>query len=112
MAEWLKKASSFDTMITPVIIKIVFWIGVIGCVIGGIGMFFNDDGVVGGLLCIFLGPLVVRVYCELIIVIFKIFRALKQIENNLSGNVPSYSSSNPGLQSPPADITNSVGDAE
>lgn len=111
MGEWLKQVGSFDTMITPIIIKIVFWIGVIGCVIGGIGMFFNDE-VVGGLLCIFLGPLLVRLYCELIIVMFKIFQSLKQIENNLPGNVPSYSNSNPGLQSTPADITNSVGDAE
>ena len=109
MGEWLKGASSFDTMITPVIIKIVFWIGVIGCVIGGIGMFFNDGGVVGGLLCILLGPLVVRVYCEIIIVMFKIFQALKQIENNLP-NVLRYSTSNPDLQSTPPDITSSVGD--
>jgi len=112
LGEWLKEASSFDTMITPVVIKIVFWIGVIGCVIGGIGMFFNDSGIVSGLLCILLGPLVVRIYCEIIIIMFKIFQALKQIENNLSGNVPSYSSSNTGLQSTPTNITNSMGDAE
>lgn len=110
LGEWLKEVTSFNTMITPVIIKIVFWIGVIGCVIGGIGMFFNGSGVVGGLLCILLGPLVVRVYCELIIVIFKIFQALKQIENNLSGNVPSYSIGNSDLQFTPANITSSVGD--
>lgn len=111
MGEWLKEASSFDTMITPVVIKIAFWIGVIGCVIGGIGMFFNGSGVVSGLLCILLGPVLVRIYCEIIIVIFKIFQALKQIENNLSDNVPSYSTSDPSLQATSADITNSVGDA-
>jgi hypothetical protein len=109
LGEWLKEASSFDTMITPVIIKIVFWIGVIGCVIGGIGMFFNDSGVVGGLLCILLGPVVVRIYCELIIVVFKIFQALKQIENNLPGNVPGYSISSSDLQSTPPDIASSAG---
>jgi hypothetical protein len=112
LGEWLKEASSFDTMITPVVIKIVFWIGVIGCVIGGIGMFFNGSGIISGLLCILLGPVLVRIYCEIIIVIFKIFQALKQIENNLSSNVPSYSSNDPGLQATPANITNSVGDAE
>lgn len=110
MGEWLKEASSFDTMITPVVIKIVFWIGVIGCVIGGIGMFFNGSGIIGGLLCILLGPVVVRIYCEIIIVIFKIFQALKQIENNLPGNVPIDSIGNSDLQSTPPDITSSVGD--
>lgn len=104
MEEWLKKAVSFDTMITPFIIKIVFWIGVIGCVIGGIGMFFNGAGVLSGLLCIFLGPLAVRIYCELIIVVFKIFEALKQIEAKQSDAGPRYSS-NPSIQftPPPAE---------
>ena len=108
MGEWLKEVSSFDTMITPIIIKIIFWVGVIACVIGGIAMAFNDSGV-GGLLCILLGPLVVRLYCEIIIVIFKIFQSLKQIENGLP-NVPSYSTSNPFLYSTPPDVTSSVGD--
>ena len=112
MGEWLKQATSFDTMITPLIIKIVFWIGVIGCVIGGIGMFFNGSGVVSGLFCILLGPLVVRIYCELIMVIFKIFQALQQIANNLPGNGSQYSTSKPDLYSAPSDTIASVDVAE
>lgn len=98
MEEWLKKAVGFDTMITPFIIKIVFWIGVIGCIIGGIGMFFNGAGFISGLLCILLGPLAVRIYCELIMVIFKIFETLKQIEENKSSTGPKYSNNNPDTQ--------------
>lgn len=92
MEEWLKKAINFDAMITPFIIKIVFWIGVIGCVIGGIGMLFTGVGVVNGLLCIFLGPLAVRIYCELMMVIFKILETLKQITQRQSGAGPQYGS--------------------
>jgi len=104
LEKWLKKAVGFDTMITPFIIKIVFWIGVIGCVVGGIGMFFSGAGVVSGLLCIFLGPLAVRIYCELIMVIFKIFEALKQIEEKQSDAGPKYSTK-PDIQfaAPPAE---------
>lgn len=98
MEDWLKKAVSFDTMITPFIIKIVFWIGVIGCVVGGIGMFFNGAGFISGLLCIVLGPLAVRIYCELVMVIFKIFEALKQIAEKPTGTGPRYSNPDPDTQ--------------
>jgi len=79
------KYINFDEMITPVIIKIIFWIGVIACVIfglittfSGIAVMFSPFGgfegfmmFIGGLLTIVLGVLGVRVYCELLIIFFK-----------------------------------------
>lgn len=70
----------FKKMVTPVIIQILFWIGVAISVIGGlisiIGGATSDYGggamVFTGLLWILLGPLVVRIYCELLIVVFSI----------------------------------------
>ncbi len=68
---------SFRRMITPIIIQIVFWIGVIVCVLVGLGILTYSA--VAGLLVILLGPLVVRLYCELMIVIFRISETLTDI---------------------------------
>jgi membrane associated rhomboid family serine protease len=78
----------FRKMITPVIIKILFWIGVAVCVIGGlvymIAMISSRAalaGVFGGLLFMFLGPVMVRIYCELLILFFRINDTLTEIRN-------------------------------
>ena len=73
---------TFKKMITPVIIQVAFWIGVVICIIAGIAAI--DSKELGtGLLFIFLGPLGVRIYCELIIVIFSINDTLTQTKNLL-----------------------------
>ena len=72
----------FDTMVTPKIITVVYWLLLIGVAIAGLGMIFSGTGimgVLGGLLTIVLGALVVRIYCELLIVLFKIYENLKKI---------------------------------
>ena len=68
--------TKFDKMITPSIIKILFWIGTIFSVITGLVMMFQGGfAVITGLFTIVLGPIATRVYCELLIVIFKIHRS-------------------------------------
>ena len=71
----------FKKMITPIIIQILFWIGVVVCVIGGILQIvsgvstpYGGGGsiVFMGILLLLLGPILVRVGCELIIVLFNI----------------------------------------
>ncbi len=81
---------SFRKMITPLIIQIVFWVGVVLSVIGGIGMIISGAGarfgggnqVLTGLIMLFLGPLFVRIYCELLIVMFRINETLTEIKHN------------------------------
>jgi hypothetical protein len=82
--DWL----SFDKMIAPIIIKILFWIGSIAFIIFGIVTIFQAFGPLGsawsflsGLLIIVLGPVMVRVWCEILIVIFKIHDSLVEIKN-------------------------------
>jgi hypothetical protein len=72
---------SFRRMVTPVIIQILFWIGVAGSVLVGLVALGNDEPV-AGLLLIVLGPLFVRIYCELLIVIFRIHDSLRAVERN------------------------------
>ncbi|MEW6212472.1 MAG: DUF4282 domain-containing protein [Acidobacteriota bacterium] len=82
---------TFRKMITPIIIQIIFWIGVALVVILGFltiaagASAFRDGGLVIliGLLYIVLGPIIVRVYCELIIVAFRMNESLSDIKNIL-----------------------------
>ncbi|MGO4881598.1 MAG: DUF4282 domain-containing protein [Bryobacteraceae bacterium] len=87
---------SFRKMITPVIIEIVFWIGVVACVLMGLGVIFQSmnapfgggAGVFSGLLILVLGPLGVRIYCELLIVLFRMNETLTDIRNSLASRGP------------------------
>ncbi len=76
---------SFRKMITPVIIQIIFWIGVAAAIIGGIVVLVTGDEVgtrLFGLLYIILGPLYWRVVCEIVILFFRMNETLTDIKNN------------------------------
>jgi hypothetical protein len=85
----------FDKMITPVIIVVIYWLSLLGIVISGLREIFSEYGnVVAGLLILIIGPLIIRIYCELLIVIFKINSNLKKLvalnESSISAkNTPS-----------------------
>lgn len=91
MEDFLK----FKKMITPIIIQILFWIGVIICVIVGIAaivgglsaQYGGGASVFLGLLWLLLGPLAVRVYCELLIVIFAINDTLTEMKNKMRDTI-------------------------
>jgi hypothetical protein len=76
---------SFRRMITPVIIRILFWVGIFGSIIGGIYLIVVSEGAaarIAGIFWIILGPLVSRVICELFILQFRIYETLTDIKNN------------------------------
>jgi len=83
---------SFKTMITPTIIRIIFLLGVVLCVIAGIvgivigasSSFGGGAQVFGGIVFLFVGPLVCRIYCELLIVVFRILDELTAIRQHLA----------------------------
>jgi len=77
----VKEFLSFHTMLTPIIIQIIFWVGVAGCVIAGIIMI--TVGKAQGLLIILLGPVAVRLYCEILIIFFRINDTLAEIKEVL-----------------------------
>jgi hypothetical protein len=80
---------AFRKMVTPVIIQIIFWVGVITCVIGGIILIAagikqpGDQSVLKGVLLVIFGPLAVRLYCEILIVFFRINETLTEIKHVL-----------------------------
>ena len=82
---------AFRTMVTPVIIQVLFWVGVLICLIAGLVMIVmgiklpGDQMVLKGVLLVILGPLGVRVYCEILIVFFRINETLTEIKHVLGG---------------------------
>lgn len=75
---------TFRKMITPLVIEIIFWILVVLCVILGVIAIASGQGVNGaitGLVLIFLGPLFVRMYCELTILMFRVYDVLCEIRD-------------------------------
>lgn len=98
----------FRKMITPVVIQIVFWIGVGVSALSGIGLMIagaatsaeanrysgGGGGFPGGLLVfaglveMFVGPVLVRISCELTMVFFRIYETLGEIRDDGRGKVP------------------------
>ena len=92
----MKEFLSFRRMITPSIIQIIFWVGSALCVLGGLicmvagatNQYGGGAHVLKGLLTLLLGPVVVRVYCEILIVVFRINDTLTDIRKNTEKPAP------------------------
>ena len=92
----IKDFLTFRRMITPVIIQIIFWIGVALCVIVGLidivrgatADFGGGIQVLTGLITLLLGPVFVRVYCEILILMFRMNENLTEIRKNTEKPAP------------------------
>ena len=73
-------------MITPKIITFVYWLMLLGVLIGGLGMISRGGpGVMSGIGLIVGGALGARIWCELLIVLFKIHENLRTIATSKVG---------------------------
>jgi hypothetical protein len=84
--DW-KKLFFFEDMLTPKIITFVYWLALFGVLIGGIGSMFmmgrlSFSGFVTGLAIIIGGGIGVRIWCELLIVLFKINENIQKMAGN------------------------------
>ena len=85
----VKDYLSFKRMITPKLVNVFFWVGTIISVVIGLGLFIvslvniDSKGILIGFLTMLLGPLVIRIYCEIIIVFFMINETLTDISKTL-----------------------------
>jgi len=68
-------------MITPVFIHVIYWIGIAVVVLAGLGA-IAASGILKGLLAIVVGLIVVRVGCEVLLVLFRINDNLVAIRNS------------------------------
>jgi len=82
---------SFRRMITPIFIQVIFWTFVLIFVLGGlVGLLGGDTGGERfyGLLVLLLGPLIVRVYCEIVIIFFRMNETLTDIRDRTGTVAP------------------------
>jgi len=82
----------FRKMITPAIIQVLFWAGAAVTVLAGLVTMATSFGrygggaatFFGGFLMMILGPVAVRIYCELLILLFRMNETLTDIKNGLA----------------------------
>ena len=80
----LRNAFLFDSMLTPKIITFVYWLALIGCIAAGIAaMGQRSMGILPGIGIIIGGPIIARIWCELLIVMFKINENLQKLRSEM-----------------------------
>ncbi len=79
----MKDVFFFDSMLTPKIITFVYWIMLLGSLVSGLGSMFTEygGGFLFGLGIIIFGAIGSRIWCELLIVLFKMHESLQKIAN-------------------------------
>lgn len=79
----MKDIFFFDSMLTPKIITFVYWLMLLGSLISGLSAMFTQygGGIFSGLGIIIGGAIGSRIWCELLIVLFKIHENLQKIAN-------------------------------
>ena len=75
----MKELLNYQYMITPGILKVLSYVAMVGCVIAGIFTLFVEP--ISGIGMIVLGPIVARIYTELMLVMFEIHSELKKLNN-------------------------------
>ena len=74
----MKAFLNYEYMITPGVLKILSYIAAVVAVIIGLFTTFTADPITG-IATTVLGPIVVRIYAELMLVIFEVHKELKKI---------------------------------
>ncbi len=78
----------FRRMLTPILIQIIFWAALLFCIVAGFVDIFGENSVWNGIKILILGPIVVRMACEILILFFRINETLTDIKNNISTEIP------------------------
>jgi hypothetical protein len=79
---------TFRNMITPTIVQFIFWVGLLGLVIGLLIGTVAADTIGGRLLLVFwlfISPVCWRVLCEILLVLFHIRTTLIEIRDIAAG---------------------------
>ena len=84
----MKSVLTFESMITPKIITFLYWLLLLGVAVGGIGAMLSFGrvsfaSVATGLLVMAGGALAARIWCELLIVLFKINEHMQTVSKRL-----------------------------
>ena len=76
----MREYLGFDKLITPALVRVLFWLLLIGVLLIALTDMFGGHFWLG-LLLLLVGPIGVRIYCEVIIVVFQISNTLTEIRD-------------------------------
>lgn len=79
----MKELLQFKRMLTPALIQVVFWIGLVYVLFAAFWAMFHMTFIKGLWLLIF-GPILLRIICEIFIVIFRVNENVVEIKTLLS----------------------------
>jgi len=77
-----KNLLGFDKMLTPIIIKVLYFLGLLGVLLSAGAMLFQG-AIFPALGLLIFGTLIVRVWCELLILMFRVYEELKSASQYL-----------------------------
>jgi hypothetical protein len=84
----LRNVLFFDSMLTPQVVTLVYWLLLLAAVIAGLGSMFylgfqyvTFGGFVRGVIITVGGAIGARIWCELVIVLFKLHENTQRIAN-------------------------------
>lgn len=93
----------FERLIAPVLIKLIYWIGLVVILIAGVASFINTSG--GGLgrmlltmIALLLSLLIWRLVSELWILAFNIYERLVEIRDLMARQIPAPAAIQPPLR--------------
>lgn len=72
----------FRRMLAPILVQVAFWVVVAFCLVTAIVDFFHRD-IIYGLEVLILGPIVIRIICEIAILFFRMNETLTDIRDSL-----------------------------
>jgi hypothetical protein len=75
----IKDLLFFDKMVMPKVITFIYWLALLGVVVGGLVTMFQSF--LAGLAVLIGGAIAVRLYSELFVVLFKMNEALQDIRS-------------------------------
>ena len=78
----MKQFINYETMITPGIVKVLSWIGMVVALI--VGLLGITVAPLTGIGTAILGPVAVRIYAEILLIIFEIHKTLTEIRDGKS----------------------------
>jgi hypothetical protein len=81
----------FEKMVTPIVIRILCFLGLLVVLISGVGALFSGGfrGILTGFAILIFGAIMVRVYSELLILLFRIHDNLVSINQQMKDRNPS-----------------------
>lgn len=72
----------FKKMVSPVLIQVIFWLGIVSAIVSGIASMMHV-GIFYGIWLVVIGILMTRVVCEILMLFFRMNDNLREIRNSL-----------------------------